>query len=206
MDSSLTISSASSLFVAMLILALVPSLSVITVTARSAAYGFTHGALTALGIVAGDVVFILIAVMGLAAMTESVQGLRVVLKYAGGVYLIWLGFKLWKPGVRKQEIDIKQHVRLSSSFMAGFLLTLSDQKAILFYLVFLPAFMDLSKITLLDTVTIVVIAIISIGSAKLGYAYFSDKVIQKSDGKLQKFISVGAAFVMVSVGMLLLLK
>ncbi|MEN8133536.1 MAG: LysE family transporter, partial [Pseudomonadota bacterium] len=81
MDASLTVSAGAALFVAMLILALVPSLSVITVVARSATFGFAHGALTAMGVVASDIVFILVAVLGLTAIAESMEGLLTVFKY-----------------------------------------------------------------------------------------------------------------------------
>ena len=51
-------------------LAIIPSVSVLAVTARSAAFGFTHGVLTALGIVVADILFILVAVYGLALVAE----------------------------------------------------------------------------------------------------------------------------------------
>jgi threonine/homoserine/homoserine lactone efflux protein len=46
----------------MIVLAIVPSVSVLAVTARAAAFGFTHGMFTALGIVVADILFILVAV------------------------------------------------------------------------------------------------------------------------------------------------
>lgn len=46
----------------------VPSLSVVTVSARSAALGFAHGVLASARIVVGDIVFILIAIYGLSAL------------------------------------------------------------------------------------------------------------------------------------------
>ena len=52
----------------MIVLAIIPSISVLAVSARAAAFGFTHGMFTALGIVAGDIIFILIAVYGLALL------------------------------------------------------------------------------------------------------------------------------------------
>ena len=57
-----------SLFFAMVLLAALPSTSVLTVVARSLSAGFWHGSVTALGIVAGDIVFILFAVYGLAVL------------------------------------------------------------------------------------------------------------------------------------------
>ena len=55
------------------------------------------------------------------------------------------------------------------------LITLGDQKAILFYLGFFPAFIDLSSMTPADTLAIVIIAIIGVGGAKLVYAYLASR-------------------------------
>ncbi|MCP4408944.1 MAG: LysE family translocator [Gammaproteobacteria bacterium] len=206
MDASLTVSAGAALFGAMLILALAPSLSVITVVARSTTFGFAHGALTAMGVVAGDIVFILAAVLGLTAIAESMEGLLTVFKYLGGAYLVWLGFQLWKSRIDHPKTESRSTPTFASSFMAGLLLTLGDQKAILFYLVFFPAFVDLSKITLIDAAVIVVIATVSVGGAKLGYAFVADKAKLLPSPAIQKMISATAAFVMVSVGLLLILK
>jgi threonine/homoserine/homoserine lactone efflux protein len=206
MNTSLTLSTSATLFGVMLVLALVPSLSVITVSARSAAFGFVHGASTAMGVVVGDIVFILIAILGLAAIAESMEGLLLMLKYSGGAYLIWLGIQLWRSKPELQAVENGTAESIASSFMAGLLLTLGDQKAILFYLFFFPAFVDLSKISLLDATIIVTIATVSVGGAKLGYAFVADKASLLPNPEVHQAMRVVAAFVMVSVGLLLILK
>ena len=206
MNTSLTLSTSATLFGVMLVLALVPSLSVITVSARSAAFGFVHGASTAMGVVVGDIVFILIAILGLAAIAESMEGMLLILKYSGGAYLIWLGIQLWRSKPELQGVENGTAESIASSFMAGLLLTLGDQKAILFYLFFFPAFVDLSKISLLDATIIVIIATVSVGGAKLGYAFVADKASLLPNLEVHQAMRVVAAFVMVSVGLLLILK
>jgi threonine/homoserine/homoserine lactone efflux protein len=206
MNISLTLGSVAALFGTMLILALVPSMSVITVSARSAAFGFAHGASTALGVVVGDVVFILIAILGLAAIAESVDWLLIGLRYFGGVYLVWLGIQLFRSRSSGCEDDSSATASLVSSFMAGFLLTLGDQKAILFYLVFFPAFVDISQLTSVDAAIIVGIAVISVGGAKLGYAFAADRVSLLPSESAQRVVSKAAAALLISVGVVLLLK
>jgi len=206
MNISLTLGSVAALFGTMLILALVPSMSVITVSARSAAFGFAHGASTALGVVVGDVVFILIAILGLAAIAESVDWLLIGLRYFGGVYLVWLGIQLFRSRSSGCEDDSSATASLVSSFMAGFLLTLGDQKAILFYLVFFPAFVDISQLTSVDAAIIVGIAVISVGGAKLGYAFAADRVSLLPSESAQRVVSKSAAALLISVGVFLLLK
>lgn len=206
MDTSLTFSNSAALFGAMLSLALLPSVSVITVSARSAAFGFVHGASTAAGIVVGDMVFILIAILGLAAIAEAMESLLTILKYAGGAYLVWLGIQLWRSKPELREVANDTPASITSSFMTGFLITLGDQKAILFYLVFFPAFVDLSKITFLDGAIIIMIASVSVGGAKLGYAFMADKAALLLKPDAHRTMSLVAGFVMISVGMILILK
>ena len=95
---------------------------------------------------------------------------------------------------------------LGTSFNAGFLLTIGDQKAILFYLVFFPAFVDLSKLTFADAVIIVIIATLSVGGAKLAYAFMADKASRLLTPQVHRVMSVLASVIMVSVGLLLILK
>jgi threonine/homoserine/homoserine lactone efflux protein len=63
----MTWSSAIALCSAMVILAAIPSVSVLAVVTRSATFGFIHGVFTSLGIVAGDIIFIVTATLAVSA-------------------------------------------------------------------------------------------------------------------------------------------
>lgn len=205
MELTLTFTSAATLFATMLVLALVPSLSVVTVTARAATHGFGHGAAAAAGIVAGDLVFILIAVLGLAALASSMEGVLTVLKYGGGIYLIWLGIRFWRAGP-VQPAPGAASARMSSSFLAGLLLTLGDQKAILFYLVFFPAFVDLARLTVPDIAAILVIAAVSVGAAKLAYAGMAARAGVLFSPRTGARLNAVAAGILIVVGVILVVK
>lgn len=71
MELSLGVANAGALFAAMAVLAAVPSTSVLAVSARSASAGIAHGALVAMGVVVGDILFILLAIFGLALLAEA---------------------------------------------------------------------------------------------------------------------------------------
>lgn len=80
----------------MVVLAAVPSVSVLAVTTRSAVYGCSHALLTTAGIVLGDVIFILAAIYGVSALAGAMGGLFVLVKYLGAACLVWLGIALWR--------------------------------------------------------------------------------------------------------------
>ena len=203
----MTFGSSVTLFGAMVVLALVPSISVLAVTTRSAASGFVHGVSTTAGIVVGDVFFIILAIFGLSVLADTLGSLFVLVNYLGGTYLIWLGITLWRSRPKAVEEGGVTESSLLSSFLAGLFITLGDQKAILFYLVFFPAFVDLSALSYLDAGLIILIAIIAVGGVKLAYAFMADRarlLFKRSDAI--KRINIAAGTIMIAVGMVLLAK
>lgn len=191
----------------LIVLAIVPSVSVLAVSARAAAFGFTHGMFTALGIVVADILFIVIAVYGLALVAELMGNQFRLIQYIGAAYLIWLGISLWRTDAKARAADSVSQSSWWSSFLAGFLITLGDQKAILFYLGFFPAFIDLSTMTPVDTLIIILIAIVGVGGAKLVYAYLADRAaVVFRDSRALRGLNRLAAGIMIAVAIALLLK
>jgi len=207
MESTLTLAAIAGLLGTMIVLAMIPSISVLAVSARAAAFGFRHGLFTALGIVVADILFILVAVYGLVFVAELMGEQFTLVKYLGGAYLIWLGVSLWRAEAKTRDNGAIEESSLGSSFLTGFLITLGDQKAILFYLGFFPAFIDLKRMTPIDTLLIILIAILAVGGAKLVYAYLADRasLIFKNTRAIRG-LNLLAAAVMVAVGAALLLK
>lgn len=186
-QSNLTPGSTAALFAAMVVLAAIPSVSVLTVSTRSAALGFRHGALTAAGIVAGDLLFIAIALWGLSFLSDLLGNFVFLIKYLGGAYLIWLGVKTVRARSAYLKPQISPLTQPSSSaswlssFLTGLLITLADQKATLFYLGFFPAFLDLSQVSYVDAGVIMLVAIAAVGGVKIGYALLADSDERNSE-------------------------
>lgn len=194
------------LFTAMVILAAIPNVSVIMVSARAASSGFIHGTSTALGIVVGDIIFILLAILGLSVLVEAMGKLFVLVKYVGAAYLIGMGIQLWRSSSNSVAARNDTAPSLLSSFLAGLLITLGDYKAILFYLVFFPAFVDLSTLSYLDTGIITVTAIIAVGGVKVGYALMANKVsLLVHNTVVVKALNRTAGTVLTGVGLYLLM-
>ncbi|GAX38275.1 LysE family translocator [Nodularia sp. NIES-3585] len=194
------------LFSAMVVLASIPSLSVLTVCTRSAASGFIHGVFTTIGIVLGDIIFIIIAIWGLSLLAETMGNLFFLIKYLGGAYLIFLGVGLCRS--KSKDVQTEEVVKSSllSSFMAGLSITLADQKATLFYLGFFPAFLDISNISYLDTSIIIATATVAVGGVKLIYAFMADRARLLFNPKTRKGINIAAGCIMIAVGVFLITK
>lgn len=195
------------LFGTMLVLALTPGVSVMTVSARSAAYGFPHGVSASLGIVIGDIIFIVIVLYGLSFLADSLGGQFALIRYLGGMYLIALGIALWRSRPPVAGRDAGTGSSLLSSFLAGLLVTLGDQKAILFYLGLFPAFVNLKAVTMTDAAIIIAITFVAVGGAKLAYAYAADRAgLLIGRPRIYKVVNCFAGVVLIGIGMLLLLR
>ena len=200
-------SSIAALFGTMFVLALLPSPSVLAVVASSIASGFIHGLATVIGIVIGDFIFIILAIYGLSALTETIDSLFIVVKYLGAAYLIWLGIELARSKSQILELPGIREASYWSNFLTGLLITLADHKAIFFYMSFFPAFIDLSKVSIVDTSIIMVIATMAIGGAKLGYAYMADRArFLWQSSRAQQGMRITAAIIMIGTGIFLIAK
>jgi len=168
-----------SLFLVMLILALVPSSSVALVVTRSVTRGVTNGVSVSLGIILGDLIFILLAILGLSLVAETMGWLFLTIKYIGAIYLIWLGYTLLITKSTK-IITVKKTNKKGSlveSFLAGLFLTLGDIKAIFFYVSLFPIYVNPGALHLIDVLIIMIVTIITVGGVKIFYAITANKVV-----------------------------
>jgi len=202
----MTLGTITALLGTMIVLALIPSVSVLAVVSRSAVYGFAHGVATAVGILLGDIIFILIAIYGLTILADLIGSRFIFFKYLGGMYLIWLGVQLWRVKPNMAKTADNNDASLHASLLMGLLITLADQKAILFYLGLFPAYLDLSKITFVETGIIIAIATIAIGS-KLIYAFMADRAsLMLNNHRAIQGLNMVAGSVMLVVGLYVILK
>jgi threonine/homoserine/homoserine lactone efflux protein len=195
------------LFVAMTILAALPSASVLVVTAHSVAYGFGHGASAAAGVVAGDLIYILVAIFGLHLLVEATHDATLAIGCLGGLYLAWLAWRLWRsapPAVEAPDAGGAVATSRPESFVSGLLITLGDQKAILFYLGFLPAFLDLADLRHTDVAIVALVAMVAVGGVKLLYAALAGRARAILGSKVGRGLNRLAALILAALAAFLL--
>lgn len=170
------------LFLAMIALAAIPGPGVLAVTARSVGAGLPHGLLAAAGVVAGDYVFITLALLGLVTLANIMGELFIVIKYIGAAYLIWLGLNLIRSKSSLKKGGTVSAPKYSASFAAGLITTLGNPKAIVFYISFFPAFLDLKSVVAVDALIIFAVATVAIGGVKVAYAWLAYKASTRYSG------------------------
>jgi len=194
------------------LLAAIPSSSVALVVIRASTMGIKQGVITSLGVVAGDLVFVAMALLGLSALSEQLGAFFVVIRYLAAGYLIWFGFNLIRNHTHripqgKSSIPPKEARTTSASFLSGFLLTLSDIKAVLFYASLFPAFIDPITLRNVDIAAIFGITLFAVGGIKILYAVSASKMVKLS-GRLyfQTKAKPVAGAMMIATGGYLLVK
>lgn len=171
----MSITSGIALFVAMLLSAAIPGPSVLAVLSRSLSYGWKQGLLVVLGVLIADYIFIFLALSGLSALASAMGEFATVIKYVGVTYLFWLAYTTWTSDVSESSSTSSEQGTKASSVTIGLLMTVSNPKAILFYMGFFPAFIDLKTFTTTDVMMILVISTVAVGGVLSLYACTASK-------------------------------
>lgn len=131
---------------AALVLLLVPGPAVLYIFARSIEQGRTAGLISILGIHTATLVHVAAASVGLSALLASSALAFSIIKYAGAAYLIWLGFKkLFGPAQVADATAVLPRRSRARLFREGFIVNLLNPKTALFFLAFLPQFVEVER-------------------------------------------------------------
>jgi threonine/homoserine/homoserine lactone efflux protein len=130
---------------AALVMLLIPGPAVLFVIARSVEQGRLAGFVSDLGIHTATLVHVLAAAIGLSALLASSALAFSIVKYAGAAYLIWLGLKKIFGRAEAADVDAGAAYGYARLFRDGFIINLLNPKTALFFLAFLPQFVDVSR-------------------------------------------------------------
>ena len=129
--------------VAGLLLNITPGPDTAYIVGRSVQLGWRGGAAAALGIGAGCLVHIFAAAVGLSALLAASSTAFVAVKYAGAAYLCYVGVRMLF--VRGEINDATPQAEITTTravFWQGALTNALNPKVALFFLAFLPQFVD----------------------------------------------------------------
>lgn len=123
-------------------LSLTPGPNGLLALTHGALYGARKTIFTILGGSVGFSAVIGLSMFGIGALLAANVGLLVVLKWVGGAYLIFLGIQVWRsPSLGESRTEVKASSG-GKLFQAGLLSAISNPKGILFFVAFLPQFVD----------------------------------------------------------------
>jgi threonine/homoserine/homoserine lactone efflux protein len=134
-----------SFFIATLALNLAPGPDMTYVAARSLGQGRRAGLISALGISAGCVVHIVAASAGVAVLLRAWPGAYAVIRLAGAAYLLYLGITMWRSAGQGGTIRAIAPASDGEIFRQGAITNILNPKVAMFFLAFLPQFIDLTR-------------------------------------------------------------
>jgi|TARA_B100001142_G_scaffold291091_1_gene309043 threonine/homoserine/homoserine lactone efflux protein len=148
-----------SLIVATFVYAISPGPGLFAVLAVSTRFGPIPAVWLSLGHTIGDIIYVSLAMLALNALAEVINNSMLYVKILGASYLIFIGYQQF----RSRGVSFEQSTKKSSILkllIAGFIVGVTNPKTIIFYLSFLPIFVDLNNLT----ITIEFQVLLAIGS------------------------------------------
>jgi threonine/homoserine/homoserine lactone efflux protein len=143
--------------VATVSLNLTPGLDMMYVISRSVGQGRKAGVVSAFGIGAGTVVHIAITALGLTVILMTPTITFNIIRYSGALYLAYLGLNTMRKPQSVNPLEPSQTKTLARVFSQGVLTNVLNPKVALFFLAFLPQFVDqtqsvIGQVVLLGTI------------------------------------------------------
>jgi threonine/homoserine/homoserine lactone efflux protein len=164
---------------AAMILTLMPGPDNLFVLAQSISNGKNSGILTALGLCTGLLVHITAATLGISAIIYQSALAFAIVKYAGAAYLLFLAYKAFTAKDSSLSVENKDSSTYASLYKKGVIMNILNPKVSLFFLAFLPQFIDRSNGNVTQQMliygiifliqTLVIFTFISIFSGRVGY-------------------------------------
>ena len=132
--------------VAALVLLITPGPAVFYIVARSVRQGSLAGIVSAVGVVTGGFIHVLAGTVGLSALVLSSPIAFTTVKYFGALYLVYLGFRAFLGKDQSGDPSLQLRPReLGRVYRDGLLVNLFNPKTILFFIAFLPQFVDSTR-------------------------------------------------------------
>jgi threonine/homoserine/homoserine lactone efflux protein len=156
--------------IAYAIAVIVPGPGVAAVVARALGSGFWGAVPMVLGILAGDIIYLVFALFGLAAIAAWFGPLFTVIRWAGAAYLLYIAWQFWtaKPG--SEQMSANSGGGAWRTFLGGLALTLGNPKTIVFFLALLPLDQPITLLGFSELVAIVVVVLLMICLVYAGLA------------------------------------
>lgn len=130
-----------SFIAAIVVFQAIPGAGTIAILHATARDGRAGGMGAVLGTLVGDLVFMIAAIAGVAAVMKANPALLRLLQLGGGLYLCWMGVGLWRASVSSVATDGGQRRTPAHAFRRALAVCLTNPKVVLFFFAFFPLFL-----------------------------------------------------------------
>ncbi len=196
---------------ASILLTLAPGPDILYLITKSLASGAKSGIILAAGLVSGIIFHTFLVMAGVAAIIQNSPSAMAALKIFGAAYLLFLAFKSFQAAKRGEKISMQKsddENSFKAIYKRGVLMNVLNPKVLLFFLAFLPQFVNLSsessslQIILLG-VTFAIQAFIIFSLIAVGAGKVRKILLQKKNlGRILNFVE-SAVLAIIAVTLLL---
>lgn len=185
-----------------------PGPAILLSISNSIRFGISKVILSSFGNICGLFLLSTVAIFGLGAVLKTSPSVFLIIKIIGAAYLIYLGIRQWRSntiffdGIEKKASQKKSNQRF---FIEGFLIAMTNPKAILFFTALFPQFINteqaLAQQFLIMTFTFMIISFVSL----VGYGVLAVRAKHwLSTGQRAKWFNriLGGLFVAIGLGLL----
>lgn len=189
------------LALASFVFAISPGPGIVAVLATSISRGAPMGAAMSVGEVCGDMVYLLLAMISLAGLAHALDDVMLVVRVLGGLYLVWIGYRqMISPPLRVDTTPASSR-NLGLAWGTGLMISLTNPKVIVFYLSFLPLFIDLTAITPMTGAKVMVVMFFSVLAGPLVVVVIGRKARDLASGEVSgRWLNRITGLLMISVG------
>ena len=185
------------------IIIITPGPDMIYVLTQGISKGKKAGVLSAGGVVTGLLIHTVIASLGLGILITTSRIAYSILKYAGACYLCYLGIQSIRD---KTKLDIRESRELNSgrTYINGLLSNVFNPKIIVFFMAFLPQFIDPGKVNSQKGFLVLGLVFAAMGAVFLStVGYMSGKIglILKKNSAIMKWMNKLAGSIMIVLGL-----
>jgi threonine/homoserine/homoserine lactone efflux protein len=176
-----------------------PGPGVIAMVARALGSGFRVAVPAALGMALGDWTWMTLSAFGLAMLAKLMGGFFLIVKLAGAGYLFYLAWQYWTAPVDEMREIVPETA--GRSFVSQLVVTLSNPKAMAFFVALLPAVIDVKSIGLIGFLQLTAATAVLIPAIMLVYAGLAANVRRLLvSKKARRRMNKGAAAIMAGAG------
>lgn len=189
-------------FFAAMILAFTPGPSILYVMARTVAGGRVDGIASTLGAATGGLVHVAISAIGLSALLLASAEAFTLIKYLGAAYLVYLGVRT----LQQVQLSMRPlHVQASGGrrvFFEGALTEIFNVKTALFFIAFIPQFIDQNTALLSQFLLLGLICVLFNMLADLTVVFGTTRLLPflNNSPRAMRYMSRGAGGTMIGLG------
>lgn len=189
--------------VASAVLLVIPGPTIILVISQALAHGRRVALASIAGVGLGDLLATSLSLAGAGAILAASATLFQVLKFAGAAYLIWMGYKMWRAPVAIPDVSaeaVPTETRSWPIFRDSFLVTALNPKGIIFFVAFVPQFID-PALPYLPQAAIYVVVFTALGivnAAAYAYAASGARRVMRRPAVLRTAMRAGGSLLIMA--------